>query len=104
MTLRDDDKPPTPAPAGRVVHDERGNAVWQPAATVDSGELQAMLRTDQLALAETGEHRRPDCPEEFDPYGRATVTPKARGRKTRTDLRALSAQILAERARKADGD
>jgi hypothetical protein len=36
----------------------------------------------------------------FDPYGHGTLRAQKKPRAPRTDLRALSAQILAERARK----
>lgn len=90
-------------PAGRVVHDERGNAVWQPSESFESEDtLHVLLNTDELALLEGTALAGPYSMPGFDPYAKdpsLDATPAERKR-PRTDLRALSAQIIAERERR----
>jgi hypothetical protein len=84
-------------PAGRVVHDARGNAVWKASrsfATQDT--LHVLLHTDELALLEKSAAG-------VDPYAKdasSVVSGPAEEKRPRTDLRALSAKIVAERERK----
>lgn len=99
MTNHSSTKKTDAQPAGRVVHDERGNAVWQPLEPFESEDtLHLLLNTDALALLEgcpvPGIKARPG----FDPYAKGPST-AAQPKRRRTDLRALSAQIVAERER-----
>ncbi|MGI9245261.1 MAG: hypothetical protein ACR2I8_00935 [Steroidobacteraceae bacterium] len=91
-------KPPSDdsVPPGRIEHDERGQAVWKPATEVRSEDtVMRLLKPEELALLDGGQ-------DGFNPYGHEapdTVAPPVENKRGRTDLRKLSEQILAERAR-----
>ena len=91
-----------PNAAGRIVHDARGRAIWQPAVEFDTDDtLHRLLQTHQLALLEDA---CTDAAEGFDPYRHLAVSSRqGPTSRRRPDLRALSAQILAERAKNSSG-
>jgi hypothetical protein len=83
---------------GRIVHDDRGNAIWRPAAEVQSPEaLYDLLQTDTLTLADSVVESARTASEGFDPYSKDTCLTRPRPSRPKTDLRALSAQILRQR-------
>lgn len=92
------------SPVGRVVHDERGNAVWQACRSFESEDtLHVLLNTDELALLEGGPVPATQAVPGGDPYARdlsLVVNGNVERKRPRTDLRALSAQIVAERERR----
>jgi hypothetical protein len=79
-------------PTGRVVFDERGNAVWEPVVEARSPEeLQRTLKTERLSLKVEG--AKPATAEDgYDPYRSGPVHHDGPARKKK-DLRALSEWI-----------
>ena len=90
----------SPEPAGRLAHDDGRNAIWQATQPAESDDtVHRLLRPGALAMLERAQAAGEAAARGYDPYAKSRVTPPSQAR-PRTDLRALSAQILAERNRK----
>lgn len=79
-------------PMGRIVFDERGNAMWQPATAVRTEQtLNRILQTDKLSLAEGEDSglRKVKTEDRYNPY-RGGLSPRDGERPRKKDLRALS--------------
>jgi len=102
-SLSPPDSPKDVLPTGHVIHDARGNAVWEWLADVD----EPTRLPGQLRLADTGEFTssprgtvklRPTVAASgYNPYESGLIQPNARP--VKRDLRALSRWIELRRTR-----
>ena len=92
-------------PMGRIVFDERGNAMWQPATAVRSEQtLNRILQTDRLSLVE-GEAtglRKVTAEDRYNPY-RNGLPLREGERPRKKDLRALSEWVKMKKRLETGG-